>query len=135
MFHYLDDFIVLGAAKSQECDESVYSLKQTCKELGIPLAEKKQDGPTSVITFFYIITDTDNRELCLPTEKLQRLMEEIQLWLRKKLCTRRELESMIGTMQHACKVIAPGRSFLRRVIALFSMAKRRHHYIRLNSEF
>ncbi len=38
-------------------------------------------------------------------------------------------------MQHACKVIIPGRSFLRRVIALLSVAKKRHHHIRLNNEF
>ncbi len=135
VFHYLDDFIVLGAAESPECSESLCSLKQTCRDLGVPLAEEKQDGPTSVITFLGIIIDTDKRELRLPTIKLQRLMEEVKLWLRKRSCTRRELESLIGTMQHACKVITPGRSFLRRVISLLNVAKRRHHHIRLNSEF
>ncbi len=37
-----------------------------------------------------------------------------------RTCTRRELESLIGT---ACKVITPGRSFLRRAISLLSVAK------------
>ncbi len=55
VFHYLDDFIVLGAAESPECSESLCSLKQTCRGLGVPLAEEKQDGPTSVITFLGII--------------------------------------------------------------------------------
>ncbi len=32
-------------------------------------------------------------------------------------------------------MITPGSSFLRRVISLLSVAKRRHHHIRLNSEF
>ena len=56
-------------------------------------------------------------------------------WMQKKSCTRRELESLIGTLQHACKVIPSGRSFLRRAIALLSIAKRQHHHIRLNAEF
>ncbi len=66
-------------------------------------------GPTSVITFLGIIIDTDKRELHLPTEKLQRLIDEVQLWLKKRSCTRRELESLIGALQHVCMVIVPGR--------------------------
>ena len=132
IFHYLDDFIVLGPAESSECGESLHALKQICSEL---LAEEKQDGPTSVITFLGIIIDTDRRELRLPVDKLQRLMEEIHQWLQRRSCTRRELESLIGVMQHACKVIIPGRSFLRRAITHLSVAKKKYHHIRLNNEF
>lgn len=38
-------------------------------------------------------------------------------------------------MQHACKVIIPGRSFLRRAITHLSVAKKKYHHIRLNNEF
>ena len=48
---------------------------------------------------------------------------------------RRELESLIGTLQHAYIVIQPGRSFLQRTIALLRVAKQKHHHIRLNAEF
>ena len=44
-------------------------------------------------------------------------------------------ESLIGVMQHACNVIIPGRSFLRRAIALLSVTKKKYHHIRLNNEF
>ncbi len=89
-------------------------------------------GPTSVITFLGIIIDTDKRELHLPTEKLQRLIDEVQLRLKKRSCTHRELESLIGALQHVCEVIVPGRSFLRRAIALLSVARKKHHPIHLN---
>jgi len=39
------------------------------------------------------------------------------------------------TLQHACKVIRPGRSFLHRAIELLSIAKWPHHHIRLNHGF
>ena len=39
------------------------------------------------------------------------------------------------TLQHACKVIRPGRSFLHRAISLLSIAKWPHHHIRLNHGF
>ncbi len=34
VFQYLDDFIVLGAAESPECSDSLCTLKHTCRELG-----------------------------------------------------------------------------------------------------
>ncbi len=98
VFHYLDNFIVIGAAMSPERSESLFTLKRICNELGVPLAEEKQDGPTSIITFLGIVIDTEKGELRLPADKLHRLLEEVQAWRQKRSCTRRELESLIGTM-------------------------------------
>ena len=135
IYHYLDDFIVLGPPGSPVCSQSLLTLKQLCSELNIPLAEDKQDGPTPVITFLGIVIDTVRGELRLPEDKLRRLTEEVQQRLGRKSCTRRELESLIGVLHHACKVIRPGRPFLRRAITLLSTFKRRHHHIRLNKDF
>ena len=110
-------------------------LEKECLRLGVPLAPEKREGPSPVITFLRITIDTLQGQLRLPEEKLQRLMQALSEWLRRKVCTRRELESLIGTLQHACKVIRPGRSFLRRAISLLSVAKQPHHHIRLNHKF
>ena len=47
----------------------------------------------------------------------------------------RELLSLIGQLQHACCVVRPGRSFLRRMIALSTMPKELYHWVRLSKEF
>ena len=135
VFHYLDDFVVLGPPRSPACENALFLLKKTCADLGVPLAPEKQDGPTSVIVFLGIIIDTVRQELRLPVDKLQRLMEMVSQWGREKACTRAELESLIGILQHAYKVVQPGRSFLGRAISLLSVTKQRHHHIRLNNEF
>ena len=135
IFHYLDDFAVVGPAESQQCLQALLILIRVCAALGIPLAPDKQDGPTAVITLLGIIIDTIKEELRLPEDKLQRLIELAAKWEKRKTCTHRELESLIGTLHHATKVIFSGRSFLRRAIALLSVAKMRHHHIRLNAEF
>lgn len=135
IFHYLDDFAVLGPPDSPQCQWCLDTLVRICALLNIPLAIDKQAGPTAVIPFLGIIIDTSRQELRLPEDKLRRLLELVQEWERKKACTRRELESLIGTLQHACKVILPGRAFLRRALSLLSVAKQRHHHIRLNKEF
>ena len=131
IFHYLDDFAVLGPPDSPQCQRALDILIEVCKLLNIPLAADKQD----VITLLGIIIDTIREEFRLPEDKLQRLRVLVAEWEKKKVCTRRELESLIGTLQHACKVIQPGRAFIRRAISLLSVARRRHHHIRLNKEF
>jgi len=42
LYHYLDDFIVLGPPSSEQCAEHLLILQQVCKQLGVPLAPEKQ---------------------------------------------------------------------------------------------
>jgi len=88
-----------------------------------------------VITLLGNITDTLRGELRLPEDKLQRQLRTVTKWEKCKVCTCRKLESPIGDLQHAARVIKPGRSFLGQVISLLSVAKQRHDHIRLNAEF
>ena len=53
---------------------------------------------------------------------------------RHKKLTLRELQSLIGTLNFACKVIVPGRSFLRRLIDLTIGIRRPNFHIRLNNK-
>ena len=71
----------------------------------------------------------------LPADKLQVVRDLICSWLSRKWCYRRELESLIGHLHHAAKVVWPGRTFLRRMIDLLCCSRTRDHPIRLNQEF
>lgn len=73
--------------------------------------------------------------ISLPLEKLNRLRDMIREWESKRSCTKRELLSLIGYLQHACRVIRPGRSFLRRMIDLSTRVRSLHHRVRLNAGF
>ena len=89
-----------------------------CERLGIPLAADKCEGPSTCLTFLGIEIDTVEMELRLPAEKLQMLQQEIKSWAEKKSCTRRELQSLTGQLQHAATVVRPGRTFLKRLYDL-----------------
>ena len=78
---------------------------------------------------------TNQLELRLPQAKLLRLRELVGRWRCRKTCTKRDLQSLAGHLNHACKVITPGRRFLRGVFVLLSQCHRRDHVIRLNSAF
>ena len=101
----------------------------------LSLAEHKTEGPATRITFLGIMIDTTAGQLSLPPEKLARVQSLLTDWGDRKSCSKKELESLIGTLNHACKVIRPGRSFLRRMIDLLKRYKMAHHQIRLNREF
>ena len=57
-------------------------------------------------------------EARLPVDKLTCIQETLRQWTNRKSATLQELQSLIGTLQFACKVICPGRPFLQRIIHL-----------------
>ena len=113
--HYLDDFIIVAPPHSMQCRESLTILNRVCQVLGVPIADNKRDGPT---TYLGIEVDTLAGQLRLPTDKLQHLQALLRDWGARRSCTRKELESLIGLLNHACKVVRSGRAFLRRMLDL-----------------
>ena len=135
MFHYLDDFLVIGNPASADCDAQLAIVLAAFKLHGIPIAPEKLEGPTSCLTFLGIELDTVAMEMRLPQAKLIELRTLVQSWSRKRSCEKRELSSLIGKLQHASKVVRPGRTFLRRMFEQLVVAKKMHHHVRLNQSF
>ena len=71
LLHYLDDYITLGAPESQECTANMSTFLEWCKQLGVPIAAKKCEGPSTRLTYLDIEIDTESIKLHLPEEKLQ----------------------------------------------------------------
>ena len=138
VFHYLDDFIVIAPPGSPDCARALETLNTSCAALGIPIAQHKREGPCACLTFLGIEIDTVASQLRLPADKLTRLQTLLSEWGDRKACSRRELESLVGHLNHACKVVRSGRSFLRRMLDLLHtvpMHPLRPHPIRLNRAF
>lgn len=135
ILHYLDDFLLGGSPGSDSCGRALDLALHVCREVGFPVMAEKVVGPSTVIDFLGFLIDTTAMEIRLPEEKLRRLKHLIQAWRPRKSCTKRELLSLIGNLQHASSVVKPGRTFLRRMIDL---SKRQVHldgHLRLNMEF
>ena len=138
--HILDDFLIMGpptlaGLPSQACQTSLSSMLLTFNTLGVPIAEHKTEGPSLIIEFLGIILDSQKMEARLPPDKLNRLSIELDAWHMKKSATLQELQSLIGTLNFACKVIPPGRAFLQRIINLTRGVPKPHHHIRLTNGF
>ena len=133
--HYLDDFLIVGPPRSESCSRALATSLRLSEELGVPIAPHKLEGPGTAISFLGIEIDTQEGVLRLPPAKLSRLRGLITTWKGRKCCIKCELLSLIGQLQHACKVIRAGWTFLRRMIDLSAVATELHHRIRLNLAF
>ena len=132
LFHYIDDFITIGAPDSEECAHNVATMNAVCNETCIPIEQEKNEGPATRITFLGIEIDTVALEIRLPYDKLSILKSSLHSWRGRKACRKRELLSLIGTLSHASKAIRAGRTFLRRLIDLSTVVKHLDHFVRLS---
>ena len=70
VFHYLDDFLIIGTPSSGQCEEHLRILLVDFERLNIPVAMEKLEGPTTALTFLGIEMDMRNSTLYLLTDKL-----------------------------------------------------------------
>ena len=74
-------------------------------------------------------------EARLPEDKVERIRSALSTFQSQRSTTLQELQSLIGTLNFACKVIPPGRPFLQRIIHLTRKVKKPHHHIKLTTGF
>ena len=138
LLHYWDNYIILGPPHSQLCHTWLLILIDECSHHGVPIAVHNTEGPSTEVTFLGIQIDTIKGELRLPQDKMTRLTHLLEEWGTRRPCTRKELESLIGLLNHACKIVRVWYPFLRRMIDLLHVV---HHPasrwvpIRLNQGF
>lgn len=130
MTHVLDDFFIVGKS-FEETLGHLDAFQRLCSFLGIPLSPEKTEGPSSTLTFLGIELDARAMEVRLPADKIRKSQEMIQEILQSRKVTLRHLQSLIGTLSFACRVVQPGRPFLRRLIDLTIGAKAPHHLVKI----
>lgn len=91
--------------------------------------------PSPLLTVLGIELNSLSQVACFPADKLRALKELICSWLPRKWCNRHKLESLIGHLHHAAKVVWPGRTFLQRIIDLLCCFWKKDTPIRLNLDF
>ena len=132
LFHYLDDFITIGPPNSSVCQSNLSVIICTCSDTGTPVEEWKTEGPSSTIKFLGMELDSEALEIRLPEDKLEKLRSLLADWKGRKAGKKRDLLSLIGSLQHASKAIRQGRSFVRRLINLSMVVENLDSYVRLN---
>lgn len=121
--HYIDDFLFVVKVRehAQAMLEQALAL---CVELGVPMAAKKTEGPTTCLTFLGIELDTIRMRARLPDDKLADLRRLTEVWVSKSTATVKELQSLAGVLNFAACVVRPGRFFIRSVFGRMALQER-----------
>ena len=132
IIHYLDDFLIVGGPLYVACAAQLRIVLNTFEELGLPVAMNKLESPTPCLTFLGFELDLRAMEVRLPQDKLTELQSLILGWTHKNSCLKKELESLVGKLSHACKVVKPGKTFLRHLYQKLAETAQPYHHIRFN---
>jgi hypothetical protein len=118
--HYLDDFLFISNSASS-CSRLMLTFTSMCSmllTLGVPLAPEKTVGPVNTIQYLGLQIDAVRKQIRVPPSKVSTTCQQIRDLLSKRKATLATLQSLLGSLNFLCKAIAPGRAFLRRLIAL-----------------
>ena len=82
---------------------------------------KKIERPTTRLEILGITVDSTLMQPSLPDNKMQEMQSMLLMWQGKKAATKREVQSLARKLQHASKVVRPGRCFVHHIYELMSV--------------
>ena len=130
IMHYLDDFLIITPPGSDQCGTDLAKLLALFDRLWVPVVSENVEGPSICLKFLGIEIDTQWMCLQLPQDKFADSKQLVVNWIGKKLCSLGNLQSLVGKLQHACKVVCLGRAFLWRMFELLKGRPKRQQMIR-----
>jgi hypothetical protein len=131
--HYLEDFFASfpRSATSHAPNRYKGHFSQICSDLGFQVkGEKNEEG--HCIRFLGIEIDTEAMEARLPPDKHEKATALVNSTLAQHAVTHRSLETTVGFLSFASKVVPASRPFLRQLYDAV-MAKSRTDHIRVSS--
>lgn len=134
ILHYLDDFLFVGPPKSYACLNALRTMERMSLHFGVPLAPEKTEGPATVVKFLGIVIDSVEMECRLPVDKLEQLKSAVAGAMGKRKILLRDLQSLLGRLNFACRIIPMGRVFCRRLAMATAGVRSPRHFVRLSGD-
>ena len=118
---YLDDFV--GIAASYEGAYEAYQAMLTlARTLGLDLAPKKCIAPTTDIQWLGYDISSMTMRVEIPSEKMDEVITECDTWSRATYASRKDLQRLVGRLQHIARCVRPARRFMSRILAALRAA-------------
>ena len=114
LLSYIDD--LLGAEIPSKAQASYDTLVSLLQELRIPVSKSKLCPPSTKIICLGIHIDSVEATLSIPDQKLQEILHNCVDFLKLKKFTKRQLQSLIGSLMYVHKVVKPARYFVNRLL-------------------
>ena len=131
---YLDDFLCIEETY-ERCLLAQQTLISLLIKLGFCISWHKVLGPSRVLPFLGIIINTSNCSLSQEENKLTKLESKLMSFHSKTRATKRQLQSLAGSLNWACQAVRGGRYFLRRILDSINRLKHGSHKCKLTKAF
>ena len=132
LYNYIDDLIYI--ALPGHIDEAYSALMSLLTELGLDISISKLVPPTTVAICLGIEIDTVNQTLRIPDDKLQEIRQMVHNYSKKTQVTKKQLQSLLGSLLYITKCVKPARYFLNRMLHLLRASHNTAHIV-LNQQF
>ena len=130
--NYIDD--IIGHSVISQASESFQTLFKILTELGFDISQKKIVTPCTRVTCLGVDIDTENFTVSIPNSKVTEILHICNTWCSKKVCTKRELQSLLGKLLYITKCVKSSRFFLNRMLEVLRNSHRKEK-IQLTAEF
>ena len=87
-------------------------------ELGLDISSKKLVPPATAVTCLGILMDHPRKTISIPSEKLAEIVQLCADWDSKTYCSKRDLQSLLGSLLYVSKCVKHSRFFLNRMLQL-----------------
>ena len=112
---YIDDFA--GAEHGERAWEAFHDLGLLLEDLGVAESKKKALPPSTRMLFLGVEFDTLRMCMQVGEDKRIEVKSTIDIWYRRTVATKRELQSLQGQLMWVSKVVRFSRCFVTRIIA------------------
>ena len=130
---YLDDWLILEQ-NYEDCLKAQNYLITLLRCLGLAVNFSKVEGPSRVINFLGAQIDTNSFTLSVPQSRIDYLNHRLNASLKKKVITKRELESVLGLMCWFAQFIPTANQYTRKLYKRLNCLKAKHHLCRVSSD-
>ena len=113
---YIDDYVGVGIPGVAH--DSYNCLVELMRQLGLTISKKKLVPPSTQVVCLGVLIDTERGSISITDEKLTQSCDTVKQWQGKRICTKRQLQSILGLLLYAHKCVKPARVFLNRMLEL-----------------
>ena len=112
---YIDDFG--GAERDNPTAHTALStLQDTFVDLGIQEAKHKVCPPSTQMVWLGVLFDSVEFTMSVPPDKLREVIQMVRDWRGRTRASRREMQSLFGSLQFVSAVSPPARAFTNRIL-------------------
>ncbi|VDI27393.1 Hypothetical predicted protein [Mytilus galloprovincialis] len=131
--NYVDDFG--GVSDNQNAEHDYNFVLELFQRLGLEVSKEKCLPPTKVLTFLGKEYNSIDMTVRIPEIKLQETYELLQRFEKKKHCTKRQLQQVIGKLAFISECVRSGRLFISRMLQTLRKYHFNHYRVHITDEF